>query len=192
MPNPNSAIRNLQFTLSLRLTNFLSMDIAVNKVVSVHYTLTEGTPEGQLVETTNGGEPLVFIYGIGMMIPDFEKNLVGMKSGDKFAFGIPAASAYGEYDETALVEVPKNMFEMDGKIPDGLLEVGNMLPLTDQNGNHFQGMVAWIGLDKVKIDFNHPMAGVDLYFSGHVENVREAEPAELEHGHVHGAGGHQH
>lgn len=192
MPNPNSAIRNIQFTLSLRLTNFLSMDIAVNKVVSVHYTLTEGTPEGQLVETTNGGEPLVFIYGIGMMIPDFEKNLVGMKSGDKFAFGIPAASAYGEYDETALVEVPKNMFEMDGKIPDGLLEVGNMLPLTDQNGNHFQGMVAWIGLDKVKIDFNHPMAGVDLYFSGHVENVREAEPAELEHGHVHGAGGHQH
>jgi FKBP-type peptidyl-prolyl cis-trans isomerase SlyD len=67
-----------------------------------------------------------------------------------------------------------------------------MLPLTDQEGNHFQGMVAWVGLDKVKIDFNHPMAGVDLFFTGHVESVRDAEPAELEHGHVHGAGGHHH
>ncbi len=168
------------------------MNIEAKKVVSVHYTLTEGTPEGQLVETTKDGQPLVFIYGIGMMIPDFEKNLEGKKAGDEFSFGIPAASAYGTYDETALVEVPKNMFEVDGKIPDGLLEVGNVLPLTDQEGNHFQGMVAWVGLDKVKIDFNHPMAGVDLYFQGHVESVRDADPAELAHGHVHGAGGHDH
>ena len=168
------------------------MVIQPNKVVSVHYTLTEGTAEGQLVESTNGGEPLSFIFGIGMMIPDFEKNLEGKQAGDTFAFGIPAAQAYGAYDDAALVEVPKNMFEMDGKIPDGLLEVGNMLPLTDQEGNHFQGMVAWVGLDKVKIDFNHPMAGVDLFFTGHVEGVREADETELAHGHVHGAGGHHH
>jgi FKBP-type peptidyl-prolyl cis-trans isomerase SlyD len=168
------------------------MVIEPNKVVSVHYTLTEGNAEGQLVETTNGGEPLAFIFGTGSMIPDFEKNLQGLKSGDKFAFGIKAADAYGEYDETALVEVPKNMFEMDGKIPDGLLEVGNMLPLTDQEGNHFQGMVAWVGLDKVKIDFNHPMAGVDLFFTGHVDGIREADASEIAHGHVHGDGGHQH
>ncbi|MEO6038539.1 MAG: FKBP-type peptidyl-prolyl cis-trans isomerase [Saprospiraceae bacterium] len=168
------------------------MIIAPNKVVSVHYTLTEGTAEGNLVETTSSGEPMAFIYGVGSMIPDFEKNLEGLQPGDKFAFGIPAATAYGEYDDTALVEVPKNMFEVEGKIPDGLLEVGNTLPLQDQDGNQFQGMVAWIGLDKVKIDFNHPMAGVDLYFTGHVENVRDAEPEELAHGHVHGAGGHHH
>ncbi len=168
------------------------MIIEPKKVVTVHYILTESTADGQLVETTNGNEPLAFIYGVGMMIPDFEKNISGMKAGDPFAFGIEAANAYGEYDDAALVEVPKNMFEVDGKIPDGLLEVGNMLPLTDQDGNHFQGMVAWVGLDKVKIDFNHPMAGVDLFFSGQVEEVRDAEPAELEHGHVHGAGGHHH
>ncbi|MBK7937247.1 MAG: FKBP-type peptidyl-prolyl cis-trans isomerase [Lewinellaceae bacterium] len=168
------------------------MIIEAKKVVSVHYTLTEGTPEGQLVETTNGGEPLAFIYGVGSMIPDFEKNLAGLKAGDKFAFGIEAANAYGVYDETALVEVPKNMFEVDGKIPDGLLEVGNMLPLTDQDGNRFNGMVAWVGLDKVKLDFNHPMAGVDLFFTGHVEAVRDADPTELSHGHVHGPEGHHH
>lgn len=168
------------------------MVVETNKVVSVHYTLTEGTAEGQLVESTNGGEPLVFIYGAGMMIPDFERNLAGMKVGDKFSFGIAAANAYGEYDDNALVEVAKNMFEDEGKIPEGLLEVGNMLPLQDQDGNRLNGMVAWVGDDKVKLDFNHPMAGVDLYFTGHVEAIRDAEPAELEHGHVHGAGGHHH
>jgi FKBP-type peptidyl-prolyl cis-trans isomerase SlyD len=168
------------------------MNIEPKRVVSVHYTLTEGTADGQLVESTQGGEPLTFIFGTGSMIPEFERNLEGKAPGDPFEFGIAAALAYGEYDETALVEVPKNMFEMDGKIPDGLLEVGNLIPLTDQDGNHFQGMVAWVGLDKVRLDFNHPMAGVDLFFKGTVESVREAEASELEHGHVHGAGGHQH
>lgn len=168
------------------------MVIETNKVVLVHYTLTQDTAEGEQIESTQGSEPLAFIYGIGMMIPDFESNLEGLKAGDTFAFGIQAANAYGEYDENALVEVPKNMFETDGKIPDGLLDIGNVLPLTDQQGNHFQGKVAWVGLDKVKLDFNHPMAGVNLFFTGHVESVRDADPAELEHGHVHGAGGHHH
>jgi FKBP-type peptidyl-prolyl cis-trans isomerase SlyD len=170
----------------------LSMNISEKKVVSVHYTLNEGTAEGQLVETTNGSEPLTFIYGIGMMLPEFEKNLAGLKVDDKFAFGIQAADAYGEYDETAIVELPKNMFEHEGKIPDGMLEVGNILPLQDNEGNRLQGMVAWVGLDKVKLDFNHPMAGVDLFFTGHVQSVREADAEELAHGHVHGEGGHHH
>ncbi len=168
------------------------MVIEEKKVVLVHYTLTENDAEGETIETTDNREPLAFIYGVGMMIPDFEAQLKGMKSGDKFAFGIKAANAYGEYDETALVEVPKSMFETDGKIPDGLLEVGRVIPLTDQEGNRFQGTVAWIGLEKVKLDFNHPMAGVNLFFTGHVEQIRDADPAELEHGHVHGTGGHHH
>ncbi len=168
------------------------MIIEPNKVVTVHYTLNEGTAEGQLVETTNGSEPLTFIYGVGMMIPTFEANLAGLTIADTFAFGIPAADAYGVYDETALVEVPKQIFEHEGKIPDGMLEVGNVLPLQDQEGNRMQGMVAYVGLETVKLDFNHPMAGVDLFFTGQVEDVREADPTELEHGHVHGAGGHHH
>lgn len=168
------------------------MTIEPNKVVHVHYTLTEGDANGDQIESTQGGEPLAFIFGIGQMIPSFEDHLAGLKSGDEFAFGIKAADAYGEFDETALVEVPKNMFEMEGKIPDGLLEIGNVLPLTDQEGHQFQATVDWVGLDKVKLDFNHPMAGVDLFFSGKVESVRDAEAAELSHGHVHGAGGHHH
>lgn len=168
------------------------MTISANKVVNVHYTLTEGIAEGELVESTQGSHPLAFIFGIGMMIPDFEANLAGLKAGDNFSFGIEAANAYGKYDESMLVEVPKTAFMHEGKVPDGLLEVGNMLPLQDQDGNRMDGMVAWVGLDKVKIDFNHPMAGVDLWFTGNVESVRDAEPMELEHGHVHGPGGHHH
>ncbi|MCC7245300.1 MAG: FKBP-type peptidyl-prolyl cis-trans isomerase [Saprospiraceae bacterium] len=168
------------------------MTISEKKVVAVHYTLNEGTAEGQLVETTSGREPLVFIYGIGMMIPDFEKNLAGMSAGDKFAFGIAAENAYGKYDDNAIIELPKRIFENDGQIPEGLLEVGNVLPLQDQEGNQLHGMVAAVGLETVKMDFNHPMAGVDLFFSGHVESVRDADPTELAHGHVHGEGGHHH
>jgi FKBP-type peptidyl-prolyl cis-trans isomerase SlyD len=168
------------------------MVIAAKKVVSVHYTLTEGVADGQFVESTKGQDPMAFIFGMGMMIPDFEKNLAGLKTGDTFAFGIEAANAYGIYDEKALVEVPKRIFEQDGKIQDGLLEIGNVLPLQDQEGNHLQGMVAWVGLESVKIDFNHPMAGVDLFFTGEVVEVRDADPMELEHGHVHGPGGHAH
>lgn len=168
------------------------MIIEQNKVVSVHYTLMEGTSSGQVVESTEGSAPLSFIFGVGMMIPAFEANLAGLQKGDAFAFGIPAADAYGVYDYTALVEVPKGIFEHEGKIPDGLLEIGNVLPLQDQEGNRMQGMVAHVDLETVKLDFNHPMAGVDLFFSGNVDTVRDAEPAELEHGHVHGADGHQH
>jgi FKBP-type peptidyl-prolyl cis-trans isomerase SlyD len=168
------------------------MIIEKNKAVFVHYRLNEGTAEGALVETTENREPLAFIYGIGMMIPDFEKNLAGLQSGDKFAFGIKAEDAYGAYDDGALVEVPRTIFEENGKVADGLLEVGNVLPLMDQEGNRMDGMVAWVGLESVKIDFNHPMAGVDLFFTGHIHNVREADAAELSHGHIHGEGGHHH
>lgn len=168
------------------------MIIEPNKVVLVHYTLTENDAEGQLIETTKGSEPLGFIFGIGSMIPDFEKNISGLKTGDTFSFGIPAENAYGSYDKGAIVEVPKSIFLHEDKIPDGLLEVGNVLPMQDNEGNHLNGMVAWVGLETVKLDFNHPMAGVNLFFDGHVELVRDADPNELEHRHVHGAGGHKH
>jgi FKBP-type peptidyl-prolyl cis-trans isomerase SlyD len=168
------------------------MNIAPNKVVLVHYTLTENDATGAHIETTTGGEPLGFIYGVGMMIPAFEENLAALKTGDPFSFGIAAANAYGEHDEQAVVELPKNIFEENGKIPDGLLEVGRILPFNDPEGYEMEGKLTWIGLDKVKVDFNHPMAGKDLFFTGHVELVRDAEPAELEHGHVHGHGGMHH
>ena len=169
------------------------MIIEKEKVVLVHYNLTEATENGQPVESTVGGEPLGFIFGQGMMIAEFERNLKGLKTGDKFSFGIKAGDAYGEYDPQALAEVPMSVFMgPDGKVPDGLLQVGRVLPMTDQDGHQMNGMIAMVGADLVRLDFKHPMAGTDLYFKGHVEAVRDATPVELEHGHVHGEGGHQH
>ncbi len=164
------------------------MVIEEKKVVAVHYTLTEGSADGALVESTLGSKPLKFVYGIGMVLPDFEANLKGLKPGGAFAFGTQSADAYGYYDETAMVELPKSMFEED----ESLLEIGRTLPLQDEEGHPLMGTVIAVGQENVKLDFNHPLAGVDLFFTGHVESIRDAEPEELEHGHVHGDGGHHH
>jgi FKBP-type peptidyl-prolyl cis-trans isomerase SlyD len=168
------------------------MVISQNKVVLCHYTLRESDATGDLIESTEGGEPLGYIHGIGMMIPLFEENLQGKTTGDHFAFGIAAGDAYGEYDAEAVTEIPKFAFNLEGINPDDVFVEGEMLPLQDENGNAMQGIIAEVKADSVVVDFNHPMAGVDLYFTGVIANVRDAHPEELSHGHVHGEGGHHH
>lgn len=167
------------------------MNIEKNKVVLVHYTLTEGKEDGDKIETTVGQEPMGFIYGIGAMIPAFEQNLAGLKKGDSFSFGIKAPEAYGEYDQNAIMDLPRSIFAVDG-VESDVLQVGNVVPLTDKEGRHFDGVVVSVDEQTVKMDFNHPMAGVDLWFKGMIDHVREASEEEMSHGHVHGAGGHHH
>ncbi len=166
------------------------MTIGNKTVVSCHYTLRDENEKGEIIESTEGAEPLEYIQGIDMMLPDFEKNLAGKMAGDKFAFGLKAANAYGEYDETAVAEIPKAAFKLDGVNPDDVFVEGEMLPLEDENGQPMQGIITKVTPDTVSIDFNHPMAGYDLYFTGYVNSVRAATQEELEHGHVHGEGGH--
>ncbi|MBL7817076.1 MAG: peptidylprolyl isomerase [Saprospiraceae bacterium] len=168
------------------------MVIEQNTVVLCHYTLREGTASGQLIESTEGGEPLGYIHGIGTMIPLFEQNLEGKSSGDSFEFGIPAAEAYGEYDDESVAEIPKAAFNLGDMNPDDVFVEGEVLPLQDENGNMMQGIIAQVNPTTVTIDFNHPMAGVDLYFIGQIADVRHATPEELAHQHVHGVGGHHH
>jgi FKBP-type peptidyl-prolyl cis-trans isomerase SlyD len=156
------------------------MIIANNTVVLCHYTLREGTETGPLIESTEGGEPLGYIHGIGMMIPLFETNLAGKQAGDEFSFGIKAADAYGEYNENAAEEIPKAAFNF---------VEGQVLPLEDQDGNQMQGIITQVSAETIVVDFNHPMAGVDLHFVGHVQGVRAATQLEITHGHVHGEGG---
>ncbi len=167
------------------------MNVEKNKVVTVHYTLTENTETGEQIESTFGQEPLSFIFGIGSMIPEFEKNLQGLKVGDTFSFGVKAKDGYGEFDENAIVDIPKNIFMVDGTISD-VLQVGNIVPMRDQEGHRLDGVVLEIEEENVKMDFNHPMAGVDLWFTGEVKVVRDATQEEIAHGHAHGEGGHHH
>ena len=166
--------------------------ISQNKVVSLNYRLKKGSATGELIEETHGAEPMVFLFGTGSMIPKFENELEGKKVGDKAEFGIQAADAYGERDKTALVDLPLDIFKVEGAIDMEMIKVGNVLPMQDNEGNRMDGTVTDVTESTVKMDFNHPLAGQDLHFEVEIIDVRDATKEELEHGHVHGAGGHHH
>ena len=168
------------------------MQIDKHTVVSLHYKLQKGDAEGELIEETAGGDPLTFLYGVGQMIPEFEKQLAGKQAGEDFAFGIASTDAYGEYDPEAVGALPKSAFIIDGQLAEDMLVEGRVLPLRDPDNNLVYGTVMEVKPEEVILNFNHPMAGVDLYFTGTVETVRAATSDEIDHGHVHGPGGHHH
>jgi FKBP-type peptidyl-prolyl cis-trans isomerase SlyD len=170
----------------------MKLMVAPNMVVTVHYTLRDGSAEGEEIESTYGSSPLVYLSGQGMMIPLFEKNLGGKFAGDTFAFAIPSDEAYGPYSEEDRVELPKATFGLTPEQEAEFFVPGRVLPLQDQDGTPLDGLVVAINDEMVVIDFNHFMAGVNLYFTGEIVEVRVAEPEELAHGHVHGEGGHHH
>ena len=174
--------------LSLYVLNnqiYPTMKIEKLKVVSVTYDLRTDGFEGQIVESATEENPLKFIFGIGMMLPAFEAQLEGLEQGDTFQFKLSADDAYGQPNPENILDIPIQAFDVDGKRQNDLLQVGNVIPMQDNEGNQFYGEIKEIGEDTVKMDFNHPMAGKDLYFIGKVIEVRDATPEELDHGHVH-------
>jgi FKBP-type peptidyl-prolyl cis-trans isomerase SlyD len=165
------------------------MKIEPQHVVSLTYDLyvkQEDDTEA-LVESATEEQPLTFLYGAGQMLPKFEENLSTLSTGDQYDFRLAADDAYGNYDDEAVANLPKDMFK-GTEIP----EIGSIVPLQDNNGNHFQGQVVSVAEDAVIVDLNHPMAGQELHFKGNIINVRPANPEELSHGHAHGADGHHH
>ena len=168
--------------------------ISPNKVVTITYDLsvTDENQEKVLVESAEEDAPMVFLFGQSGLPEEFERQLDGKKPGDAFSFRLTPEQAYGDYDQQAVVEIPKNVFEIDGQIDAEMLQVGNFLPMADNQGHHMQGKVVEIGDSAVTMDFNHPLAGMVMHFDGKVADVREATAEEMDHGHVHGEGGHQH
>ncbi len=167
------------------------MSEVTNKVISVSYNLHKDTAEGEMIESTEGKEPLAFLSGVGQMIPDFEANVVNLNVGDTFSFGIKSENAYGKRSEDAIIELDKAMFLDEGKLAEGI-EEGKIVPLQDQDGRVVPAKVLEIGEEKLKMDVNHPLADQDLHFTGNVVEIRDATKEELDHGHVHGPGGHEH
>jgi len=162
----------------------MSQQIENNMVVSVDYRLHADAPDGQLIEDTADFQPLKFLFGSGQLLPAFEENLEGLASGDGFDFKIDSDKAYGPYQDRAIMELDKAMFmKDDALIPEVQLDA--VLPMSDEKGNRLDGKVLAITDAIVKMDFNHPMAGKDLFFSGKVVEIREATPEEMEHGHAH-------
>ncbi len=161
------------------------MNVSKNKVVSISYELKV---DGDLIDAAQADNPLVFLYGHGQLLPLFEDNIKDLAEGDSFEFMIPSKDGYGEVNDQAIVELPKEIFVIDGELQEDLLVIGNRLPMRDSEGNALDGTVVEVTDNSVVMDFNHPLAGKDLFFTGKVENIREATAEEISHGHVHGMG----
>jgi FKBP-type peptidyl-prolyl cis-trans isomerase SlyD len=160
-----------------------------NNVISIVYELRADSKEGEVVESLTSENPLTFLFGTGGLLPKFEEQLNGLKSGDNFEFLLHSEDAYGPVVENAIVHVPQSVFEVDGKVDENLMKIGTMVPMMDAEGRRLNGKVVALEGDAIKMDFNHPMAGSDLFFKGEVSDVRSATEEELSHGHIHAEGG---
>lgn len=160
------------------------MQIAQHKVVSIEYTLKND--EGEVIDTSDGRGPMVYLHGAQNLIPGLEAELEGKVQGDSLTVRIAPADAYGELDESKRQTVAKDMFG------DAEVEVGAQFHAADPSGDAVVVTVVDVDGDDVVIDGNHPLAGVHLNFDVSVADVREASEEEIEHGHVHGPEGHEH
>lgn len=162
------------------LIQYIIMRISANKYVAVIYDLNVGEgEERELMEKATREVPLKFIYGTGMMIPAFEDALAGLESGDQFDFSLTPENAYGEYNEDHVLELPKNIFEIDGKFDSEMVKEGNTIPMMDADGHRMNGSVLDVKKDVVVMDFNHPLAGETLHFKGEVVDVHEPTAEEI-------------
>lgn len=148
--------------------------------VALTYDLYVGEEnEKELMEQATEEQPLTFYTGLGMMLDKFEAEIAPLKVGDSFDFVIPVNDAYGEYEDEKIIELPKNIFEVDGAIDEEMIAEGNMVPLVDSEGNRINASIVSVGEDIVTVDINHPLAGEDLHFIGKVIEMREATEEEL-------------
>ncbi|MFM8330778.1 MAG: peptidylprolyl isomerase [Candidatus Methylumidiphilus sp.] len=160
------------------------MLVSAQKVVFIHYTLTND--EGDVIDSSEGHEPLAYIHGEGNIIPGLENALVGKTAGEKLKVTIPPEQAYGVRDESLVHGVPKGAFHGVDEILPGMQfhtdspDGGQLVTVVDIQG------------DTVILDGNHPMSGQTLNFDVEITEIRDATEEELAHGHVHGAGGHHH
>ena len=160
------------------------MKIAENKVALIDYTLTDN--EGEMIDSSEGAGPLAYLHGAGNIVEGLEEALIGKEAGDKVKASIEPAKAYGERHEDMKQDVPKELF---GGVEN--IEVGMQFQSETDEGPVLVTVMA-ISEEMVTVDGNHPLAGVHLNFDVTVREVREPTAEELEHGHVHGEGGHQH
>ena len=170
------------------------MEINNNKVVGLTYELRVSNAEKEtlLVEKVESDHTFYFLYGNSGLPEGFEEKLKGLEEGEEFEFSLSVEEGFGKKDEEAIVYIPKQAFEVDGAIDEELLQEDNFVPMTDDRGHQVQGKILKIEEDQVLVDFNHPLVDMNLHFIGKVEEVRNASPEEIAHGHVHGEGGHHH
>lgn len=155
------------------------------KVVSIHYTLKDD--DGEVVDSSSGGEPLDYLHGAGNIVPGLEAAMIGRVIGDKFKVTVAPADGYGEVVGGGPRPVPRTAFPDDVE-----LEEGMQFFVRGPDGEPFPVWVAEVKDDQVLIDANHPLAGENLNFEVEVIAIRDATGEEVEHGHPHGPDGHHH
>ncbi len=158
------------------------MRIAKNTVVAIDYKLTND--DGELLDTSEGNEPLSYLHGVGEIIPGLERELDGKEVGDRLQVAVAAEEGYGQRDEQLKQKVERDQFEDVDE-----LEVGMQFQV-ESDGDPEVVTVVQIADDIITVDGNHPFAGVKLNFDVTVREVREATEEELDHGHAHGPDGH--
>lgn len=162
----------------------MTTQIADNLVVSFNYTLKD--EQGNILDQSPEGHPLPYLHGASNIVPGLENAMTGKKVGDKFSVHVPASQAYGEYNPDLVDEVPREMFQGVDTI-----EIGMQFQAQTDHGVQIV-TVKGVEDDKIIVDANFPLAGQDLNFDIEIVDIREATQEELDHGHVHGVGGHQH
>jgi FKBP-type peptidyl-prolyl cis-trans isomerase SlyD len=160
------------------------MQIEPQKVVSIDYTLKDD--DGNVIDSSEGAQPLSFIFGIGTIIPGLEKALEGKAKGDELSVTLEPEEGYGSYDESLIIQVTKDKFQDPDNVEEGM-----QVQAQSQDGNTQILTVKSVEGEQVTLDANHPLAGQRLSFDVEVADVREASQDELDHGHVHD-GGEQH
>jgi len=160
------------------------MKIAKDAVVEMEYTLTNN--DGEVLDTSEGGEPLAYLHGYKNIVSGLESELEGKGTGDTLKVTVDPANGYGKRNDSLIMEVPREELK---HLPD--LEVG--MQIQSQGPEGMQVLtIAEVDDANVKLDANHPLAGITLNFAVEIKKVRAASPEEINHGHAHGAGGHHH
>jgi FKBP-type peptidyl-prolyl cis-trans isomerase SlyD len=147
------------------------MKISKGSSVAVNYILRVDGPQGELIEETLLEDPMRFVMGEDPMLPKFEAALMGLQAGEKFNVHIVAEEAYGDELETLFVEFPKSDFIEDGELDEEIFQEGEIVPMQTPDGEMVEGVVCEVKLNSIILDFNHPLAGEDLYFEGEVVSV---------------------
>jgi FKBP-type peptidyl-prolyl cis-trans isomerase SlyD len=171
---------------------FKTMTVGENKVVSMTYTLREESATGEMIQKVTEDRPFVYLFGIGGLLPSFKANLEGLNAGDDFSFVLKNDQAYGLPSDENIIRLDRKVFEIDGVFDEDAIQVGEVIPMEDEEGYPLTGKILEVDDQNVLVDFNHPLAGLNLYFEGKILDVREATDEELAHGHVHGPHDHHH
>jgi FKBP-type peptidyl-prolyl cis-trans isomerase SlyD len=161
------------------------MSLEMPKVITFNYTLKDES--GNILDSTGNNQPLSFLKGSNQVLPRLEEALDEMIIGSKKNVKIPAKEAYGEYSDNAIQTLRKEQF------PDGAnLNIGISYVANSPDGKQMPFVITDVKENDVTVDFNHPLAGKDLEFDVELVDKRDATPEEVQHGHVHGPGGHHH